>query len=71
MCFPSSRRPPSSFHLHRRHARFYVACVGLAFEFMQSKHLVYRDLKPENLLINKDGYLKIADFRRAVWRRPG
>lgn len=45
-----------------RHARFYVGCVALAFEFLQSKHLVYRDLKPENLLIHKDGYIKIADF---------
>jgi len=32
------------------------------FEYLQSKNIVYRDLKPENLLIAKDGYLKMTDF---------
>lgn len=54
--------PASPFRPLRRHARFYVACVALAFDFLQGRHLVYRDLKPENLLIGSDGYLKIADF---------
>ena len=29
---------------------------------MHSKNVVYRDLKPENLLINTDGYMKLTDF---------
>jgi serine/threonine protein kinase len=29
---------------------------------MHDKNIVYRDLKPENLLIDKDGHIKIADF---------
>ena len=29
---------------------------------MHGKDIIYRDLKPENLLINIDGYLKITDF---------
>jgi serine/threonine protein kinase len=36
--------------------------VILAFEYLHSKHTVYRDLKPENLLLDGDGYLKITDF---------
>ena len=45
-----------------RTARFYAACVTLALDYMHCKGLVYRDLKPENLLLDKDGYLKITDF---------
>lgn len=43
-------------------AMFYSAQVALMFEYLQSKHILYRDLKPENVLIDEDGYLKLTDF---------
>ena len=41
---------------------FYTAQVTMIFEYLHSKNVVYRDLKPENLIINSDGYLKLTDF---------
>jgi len=48
--------------LETPHAVFYGAQVTLMFEYLHSKNIVYRDLKPENLLITADGYLKLTDF---------
>ena len=33
--------------ISERDARFYAACVVLAFQYLQNKHYIYRDLKPE------------------------
>ncbi|XP_053991945.1 putative serine/threonine-protein kinase PRKY [Hylaeus volcanicus] len=43
-------------------ACFYASQITLIFEYLHSKNIVYRDLKPENLLIAQDGYLKLTDF---------
>lgn len=43
-------------------ACFYAAQVTMMFEYLHSKNVVYRDLKPENLLIHIDGYMKLTDF---------
>jgi serine/threonine protein kinase len=43
-------------------ARFYASCVLDAFQYIHSKNICYRDLKPENLLIDSEGYIKVVDF---------
>jgi len=43
-------------------AKFYCSQVILAFEYLHSLDIIYRDLKPENMLICANGYTKITDL---------
>lgn len=43
-------------------AQFYTASIILAIESLHNKGIVYRDLKPENVMVQSDGYLKIIDM---------
>ena len=43
-------------------AKLYAGQIVCMFEYLHSMNIVYRDLKPENLLIGADGYLKLTDF---------
>jgi protein-serine/threonine kinase len=43
-------------------ARFYAAEVLLALEYLHMLGVVYRDLKPENVLVREDGHIMISDF---------
>ena len=43
-------------------AKFYFLEILIALDHIHSHGVVYRDLKPENLLIDDEGHIKIADF---------
>ncbi|KAL5225234.1 hypothetical protein ABZP36_011873 [Zizania latifolia] len=54
------RQPGKHFPEHA--ARFYAAEVLLALEYLHMLGVVYRDLKPENVLVRDDGHIMLSDF---------
>ncbi|CAL9051728.1 unnamed protein product [Musa banksii] len=49
-------------HFSEYAARFYAAEVLLALEYLHMLGVVYRDLKPENVLVRDDGHIMLSDF---------
>ena len=56
------------FHIQRverfneEAAKFYAGQIILAVEHLHKNNIIYRDLKPENVLIDRKGFIKITDF---------
>jgi serine/threonine protein kinase len=53
-------------HIYRdvfdeQHSCLYAACVVFGLEFLHLKQIIYRDLKLDNLLLDREGYLRIAE----------
>ncbi|CAA2987887.1 serine threonine- kinase D6PKL2 [Olea europaea subsp. europaea] len=49
-------------HFSEQATRFYASEVLLALEYLHMMGVVYRDLKPENVLVREDGHIMLSDF---------
>lgn len=48
--------------LSEEESKFYIAEVILAIESVHKLNYIHRDLKPDNVLLDKDGHIKLTDF---------
>lgn len=51
--------------LEEKDSRFYAASLILILEHLHERDIIYRDLKPENVMVDEEGYLKLIDFGTA------
>mmetsp|Transcript_24734 Transcript_24734/g.28428 ORF Transcript_24734/g.28428 Transcript_24734/m.28428 type:complete len:107 (+) Transcript_24734:261-581(+) len=56
------QRITNSKGLSEEHCKFYAAEIISGLEFLHSNNIVYRSLKPEDVLLDREGHIKLSDF---------
>ena len=51
--------------LSKPQAQFYAASIMIAIHYLHKRRFIYRDIKPENIIISQNGYIKLVDFGTA------
>lgn len=56
--------------LNAKQSQFYIGSIILAIEYLHYKKIVYRDLKPENVMTDVNGFVKLIDMGAAKLLKP-
>ena len=51
--------------LSKEQNNFYIASMLIAINYLHSRKIIYRDIKPENIIVQRNGYIKLVDFGTA------
>ena len=51
--------------LNKKQTNFYIASMFVAINYLHERKIIYRDIKPENIIVTSKGYLKLIDFGTA------
>ena len=49
--------------------KFYASCLLLALEHLHDKHIIFKDLKSENVIIDSNGFPKLVDFGNSFYKK--
>ena len=52
-------------YLSKEQTNFYIASIMTAINYLHERKIIYRDIKPENIMVIKNGYVKLIDFGTA------
>ena len=51
--------------LNKEQTNFYIASMLIAIDYLHARKIIYRDIKPENIIVERNGYIKLIDFGTA------
>ena len=51
--------------LNKEQTNFFIASMFIAIDYLHSRKIIYRDIKPENIVVTRNGYIKLIDFGTA------